>query len=352
MFENILQQKGFWEAKGKKNDTVLSSRIRLARNTTDLPFPENMELSECKDIFQIASTINEKLVSSYETSFYKISDINDSDRRFLRERNIITDEVENSSSSAVIISSDCHLSIMINGKDHFRIQFFESGLDLFSAYKKINIIDDLINEEVPYAFSDKFGYLTSDLNSTGTGLKASVLLHLPMIKIMKSEPEVKTMAEEMFCSFKAVTGNISKNFSSMYIISNKTSIGKSETDIIEQVDDLCEMISDLENEIRDDYMYDSGFLMKDRVWRSYGLLKYSKNLNYPESLEYLSNLRIGIILSIIRKIDLDSINDLMVKIQYAHLEKIKGEPFVSPFECDEYRAFFIKKNLPDLNPEE
>lgn len=352
LFDNILKKKSFWNSTGNKSDIVLSSRLRLARNLPGLPFPNYMDTAHSESVFNTAKDISDELKKEFPNSFFRIKDIPDNDRRFLRERNLITSEMENSISSALLLDENTNFSILINEKDHFRIQIIKSGLDLFNAYREIDKIDNKINKIIPYSYSEKFGFLTSDLCSTGTGLKASVLLHLPMISIMKSQNEVEKMAQEMDCNFKAVTGDYSKNYGAMYIISNKTSIGKSEIDIIEQIDDLTDMVIDLEYEIRDDYMFDSAFLMRDRVWRSYGLIKYSNSLNYPEALEYLSNLRIGIILSVIKEIHVEEINDIMVKIQHSHLEKIRKEPFVSPFECDEFRAKYIRSMIPDIKPED
>ncbi len=348
MFENMLKQKGFWAETGKVSDIVISTRIRLARNIFGYVFPQKMDMH---DVIKLKTEIKNYIdVSKYkkEISYHEIADVADIDRRFLRERNIITSEIETSSAAAFIIEKKSRFSILVNDEDHLHIQKISAGFNLHDTYREINEIDDDINKYLSYSFLTQTGYLTSSLKNCGTGMSVSVLMHLPMITIMKNADEIIKNADENGFVLKPVSNDNTKNFGSIYILKNKYSIGRTEIELIDQIDNLVLMIADLENVTRDEYMYDSKFIMEDKVYRSYGILKYARSVAYSEALELLSNLRTGIILSLFKNISLEKINDLMVKIQFAHLEKIADANFSIPCECDEYRAEYIRKELPEI----
>ncbi|MBN1501348.1 MAG: hypothetical protein JW982_14405 [Spirochaetes bacterium] len=348
MFENMLKQKGFWAENGNVSDIVISTRIRLARNISGYVFPDKMsqtDIMKLKDDFK-----NYVSVSDFKDDivYHDISEIADKDRRFLRERNIITNEIESSSDCAFILDKNSSFSILINEDDHIHIQKISSGFNLHDTYREINKIDDDINRHFSYSFSSQTGYASAYLKNCGTGMSVSVLMHLPMITILKTADEIMKNADENGFELKPVSNDNTKNFGSIYILKNKYSIGKTEIELIDQMDNLVLMISDLENETRDEYIYDSKFIMEDRVFRSFGILKYARSMSYSEALELLSNLRTGVILSFFKNLSIEQINDLMVKIQFAHLEKIGNTNFVTQSECDEFRAGFIRGELPDI----
>jgi protein arginine kinase len=345
MFENLLNNSSFWSPGEMYSDIVMSTRLRLLRNQADIPFGaeqtevERQKVDENLELFCHSSSYKDDL------TLYRMSDISDIDRRFLRERNIISGATENNLSSLLLFDDKSRFNIAVGSDDHYHMQVLRSGFSVYDGYSDIVALDNEFNKYVSYAFSSKFGYLTSNLDNSGTGLKVSVLMHLPVLTIMGTILEVKKMAGEIGGHFTAVTGDKNKNYGSLFLLSSKGGTGMSEVDIVELVDDLVKMIVDLEVETRDDYVSDFSSKLEDMVWRSYGILKYARSISYVEALEYLSTVRLGVILAILKDVKLLDINDLLVKSQPGHLLKISGETLNLPEEYDAYRAEFIRQNL-------
>ncbi|HRX16656.1 MAG TPA: hypothetical protein P5123_10095 [Spirochaetota bacterium] len=345
MFKNLLDDTSFWSAEGQLSDVVLSSRLRLARNHASLPFPVNND-------FQGHAVVEDSLLQFVNNSkfseslkFYKMSDLDEYDRRFLRERNIITENMENDEQTSLVYDTSQQFCIQVNSGDHLRIQKLCSGLEFYDSYGKIVDIDNELNKYVDYAFNDTFGYLSAFVDNAGTGLKASALLHLPVLSTLGTIFEVKKMAEEMGASFEPVSGDQNQNYGSLYLVCNRKSINHTEPEIIEMLDDIVKMVAGLEMESRDDYSNDYKNQLEDRIWRSYGILKYSRSITYVEALEYLSNIRLGVILSIIKDMNLKDVHDLLVKIQTAHLLKLADRPLQSLMDYDIFRAEYISSVL-------
>jgi protein arginine kinase len=164
------------------------------------------------------------------------------------------------------------------------------------------------------------------------------------LTLTKGLPEVLKMIEEIGGIMIPVAEE-TKNFGSLYIVSNKKALGVSEIDIVEKMDEIVTTVVEMETEARDDYVSMRKTQLEDRIWRSFGLLKYAKTMSYAESIEYLSNVRLGVILSIIKNISLMQVNDVMVRIQSAHLQKYVGHEFLTPIECDNCRAEFLKEHF-------
>ncbi|MDA3900262.1 MAG: hypothetical protein PF637_07060 [Spirochaetes bacterium] len=345
MFKHLLDDTSFWSAEGQMSDVVLSSRLRLARNQASLDFPLKSDFTDHSSVEEPLLEFVNKSKYRENLKFYRMGELGEYDRRFLRERNIITEEMENNDLSALVFNTSQQFAIQVNSEDHFRIQVLRSGMDLYDAYRDIVEIDTELNLFVDYAFNDTYGYLSSSLDNAGTGLKASALLHLPVISALGTIVEVKKMAEEMGAAFTSVSGDQNQNYGSLYLIANKKAINQTETEIIEIVDDIVKMVAGLEMESRDDYSSDFKLQLEDKVWRSYGILKYSRSVTYVEALEYLSNIRLGIILFIIKDISLKTVHDLLVKIQTAHLLKLADRPLESLMDFDIYRSEYIRSVL-------
>lgn len=345
MFENLLNETSFWHKSGQMSDIVLSTRLSLLRNQSELPFSSQYTEDELEKIRTPLVAFKNQSKFSPEVEFYKISDVAEYDRRLLRELDVLSEEMEKNSDGFFAFHRKGHFSMTGGGRDHYTIQVIRPGMAIYDGYKDLVAIDDEFNNFVPYAFSDKFGYLTSDLDNSGTGLKIVTLLHLPILNLMGTITEVKKMSEEIGAVFSSVTGDKNKNYGSFYTVTNKGGAGQSEMDIIELVDDVVKMIVDLETETRDDYVSDFSLRLEDLVWRSYGILKYARSISYVEALEYLSTLRLGVILSIIKDRTLLEVNDLLIKIQPAHLHKIYSGDLAEPEKLDYFRAEYIRTKL-------
>jgi len=341
--EELLKQ-GFWSAKGPYNDTVISSRIRLARNIPSVPFPDNMNGDEPDIIIGIARSFQGN--SSFSGSTLVILDsLSVDEKRLLREMNLITDEMEKSLNSAVIINETENFSILVNEEDHFRIQVIRPGLQLSAAYETADKVDEELNHQAPYAFSSATGYLAACPSNVGTALKASVLLHLPVLTMMKRMPEIADSIRKERVELRGTGGSGSKTMGCIYQVSNRISLGLSEVDIIETLDGLVSKIIDMEDDARDEYIRLHRAEAEDKIFRSLGAVKFARRISYAESMEHLSNIRLGLILGLVRAVDLPFIQTIMVNIQQAHLQNIYHRRFENIIETEEYRGEYLRMNF-------
>ncbi|HOT44510.1 MAG TPA: ATP--guanido phosphotransferase [Spirochaetota bacterium] len=343
MFEEVLQKSAFWTSTGPFSHIVLSSRLRLARNMQSVPFPGRMTAD---DSYPIRGAIERFAAESRYRGHISVIDLRDIDaneKRFLRERNIITYEMEVADNTLVVVNNSDDFSILVNEEDHFRIQVIRPGLQLMDVYKTADAVDSELNRFVPYAFSEELGFLTACTSNLGTGLRVSVLLHLPVITMKNGVQELIPEDRRNTIEIKGTIGKSSKTLGCLYQLSNRVSLGPSEVDIIESVDEVIGRILEKEDNRRDEYYTESRTELEDMVWRSYGILRYSRRISYIEAMDHLSNVRLGIVLAIIKNMDVKTVNDIMVNIQWAHLQRHYALLFKSTGECDEYRADYMRK---------
>lgn len=346
MFKEILhREQGFWLSSGPNNDIVLSSRVRLARNMKGLFFQNNITRSDTEEIRAICGRFAEESIFEKKIKIIDLNDIGAGERRFLRERNLITYEMESSDFSLVMINETDDFSIMVNDEDHFRIQVIRPGLQLEETYRIADKIDDELNKFVNYSFSREYGYLTSCPSNIGTGMKVSVMLHLPVLTMKNIVPSLKDKLKIAGALLSGTIDNSDRTVGSIYQVSNRVSLGLSEIDIIENVDSAINKLIELEDSARDKCLSESRIALEDRVWRSFGILRYSRHLTYLEAMEKLSDIRLGIILAIIKNYELSTINDMMVNIQWSHLQHYFNRIINNSEECDEFRAEYIRNNI-------
>ncbi len=345
MFENMIENQGFWSQTGPYSDVVLSTRVRIARNMPGFLFPNKMDRRSVELIHSIGKRFVEDSELSSDLSFIDLHVLDDNDKRFLRERNLITYEMEKSKDSAIVLEGDEQFSILINEEDHFRIQVIKPGFQIMDAYRLADRVDDDLNRFASYAYSDDLGYLTACPSNVGTGLRVSSMVHLPMLTLLNRIPETGKLIRDMGFVLRGTSGDDYKTVGCMYLISNRISLGISEIDIIEELDVVTSKVVELESELRDSYVSEQGNHLDDRVWRSYGILQYSRKMHFLEAMEHLSHVRLGIILSVVKNISLFKINDLMVNIQQSHLQKIANKVFDDTTECDIFRAEYLRKQL-------
>ncbi len=345
MLENVLKKPGFWSGSGPYNDVVLSSRIRLARNIKSLPFSNRMSDGEVLIIKNIIDKFSSSSIYAGKIIPVNLKDIDSNEKRILRERNLITYEMEIAPSSFVLIDSEDDFTILVNDEDHLRIQVIKPGLQLLDSYRLANDVDDELNRFVPYAFSDEYGYLSACPSNLGTGLRASVMVHLPVLTIKQKMHEIVPRARKTGVEIRGTIGENNRTLGSIYQISNRTSLGMSVIDIIEKLDHEITAILDQEDRERDEFFSASRPELEDKIWRSFGILKFSRKMSYVESMEHLSNLRLGVIFAVIKKLDIHNINSLMVNIQWSHLQRHYEKIFRSTMEGDQARAEYLRANL-------
>lgn len=350
--EVINNRKSFWKQKGPRNDIVLSTRVRLGRNAGYVPFVDSMEDGDFDTIKGIVKSFISQTPAGENTCCFNINELDLHEKRLLLEKNIITSEMENSEKSLVLINNTDDFTILVNDSDHFRIQVIRPGFQLFDTYKDADSVDDALNSVVKYAFSDSYGYLAPDPVNLGTGLKVSVILHLPVLTLQKRIGESIHYIRDNGFHISGTLGNTGRVTGGLYLVNNRKYLGMTEVDLIETADDIINRIIKLEDDSRDEFFTVSRNELEDSVWRSLGILLYARRLNYVEAVEHLSRVRLGVVMSIIKNYNIVTINDLMVKIQWAHLQEYFGLRFKSIIDSDDYRAVFLRtelKNSGDMN---
>ncbi len=343
--EELIEKSGFWSESGPFSDIVLSTRIRLGRNIYNVSFPHMQDEGDADYI----RAITQKFINESEfhnlLKFLDLNNISSFNRRLLRERNIITSEMEEKKNSFVIIGINSDFDIMINEEDHFKIQVIKPGLQINDAYEIANDLDDELNRFVTYAYSDDLGYITTSPSNLGTGLKVSTMLHLPILSMNKKIAEVMKLVEKNGLKLVGTRGVGIKTLGMIYQLSNSASLGITEQEIIEKLVNTTLKIIDMESKARDDYLSEYENQLEDKICRSYGIIKYARTIDYVEAMNYLSDIRLGIILSFIKSIDLCKINDLMINSQWSHLQKIANRTFIDYSECDSFRAYYLREQL-------
>jgi protein arginine kinase len=338
---------GEWlRASGPQADIVMSTRIRLARNLADFPFVTKASEQDRADIERL---LREKLLhikaTSDEFMYVNVGDLDKIDRQFLVERQLISREhAEAKGARGVVIDPREQVSLMINEEDHLRIQCMHSGLDVQGAWDQINRIDDLISDQVNYAFHPRLGYLTACPTNVGTGVRVSVLLHLPALVITKQIDKVFRSLQKISLAVRGLYGEGSQAMGDFYQISNQQTLGRSESELIEQVGDVVPALIHYERKARELLITESQQTLHDQVSRAYGILRTAQTISSEETMLLLSKVRMGINLGLIEDLPLLKLNELFIRTQPAHLQKLTGSELTTADRNIE-RARFLRRYL-------
>lgn len=307
--------------KGLEDDVVISSRIRIARNIEGVKFPQTMNKEE---IGETTKDILEAVKNSYEKDnyqFYEIGRLPSLEKNVLIEKHLISPNlIQNPDMSSFLLRDDEMVTIMINEEDHLRVQTLFPGLNLEEGWKLSNSIDDALEEHLNYAFDEKFGYLTSCPTNVGTGLRASVMLHLPALVFTGYGNNIFQAVSQIGLTVRGLYGEGTKALGNIFQISNQTTLGESEKEIIQKLKNVVMEIIDKEREIRNNLMETRAAEVEDKVLRSFGLLKYSRTMSSEESMELLSNVKMGIDMGIIKEVGSKDVISLMLLTQPASLQ--------------------------------
>ena len=326
---------------GPKNDIVVSTRIRLARNLSGIPFPSQMndqQREKLKDT--VKSAIKESNTPfANSLSFLDMANVPDNEIGAMVERHIISPEFAKSNKSrAVILSDDESISIMIGEEDHIRIQVIKSGLQLKEAYDIAERIDTLLYNKLHFAFDSQLGFLTECPTNLGTGLRASVMLHLPVCESNGAISQLSQTVGKIGFTVRGMYGEGSKSNAALYQISNQITLGISENNAIDNLGIITNQIIDKELSLRQEL---NSLKIEDTVWRAFGALKYSRVLTSSEMMNLLSKIKLGISLGIITK-EINPIQ-ILIECQPHMLMKKYGE--MLPDERDISRATDIRERL-------
>jgi len=325
---DLTTHAGEWlRGSGPMSEIVISSRIRLARNVTGFPFLTKCSRNQRQGLeTKIRETILNAQIAP-KTLYVDLEAAPDIDRQLLVERHLISKQhaAPEAGARGVAIGENETVSIMVNEEDHLRMQVLRSGLQLEEAWEQINDIDDKLESKLDFAFHPRFGYLTACPTNVGTGIRVSVMLHLPALKLAGEIEKVFRAAKEMRLAVRGLYGEGTEATGDFYQISNQTTLGKSEEEIISDFKhQVIPKIIEYEQQARKQLINDKTVALDDKVCRSLGILRSARLLTSDETLFYLSHLRMGVNLGRVKDVDINKVNELFLLTQPAHLQKLTG----------------------------
>lgn len=330
---------------GAHSDIVISSRIRLARNFSDFPFPHWANKEQEQKIIEQAQQVISGTPQLKDASFFSLSDLDNLDKQFLVERHLMSHEhAMRSNGKALCVTPNEVVSIMVNEEDHLRIQVMESGFELEDVWQVINKLDDNLSKKYPFAFSRELGFLTACPTNTGTGMRASVMSHLPALVITRQINRVLDTIAKLGFTTRGLYGEGTQASGNFFQISNQVSLGQIEAEIVNNMNGVVRQIIDHENTARKNLIAKQRQKIEDKIWRSYGTLMNAHIITSQETVELLSMVRLGQDLGIIKGLERSLINELFILTQPAHLQKIEKKK-LSPQERDIKRADLIREKI-------
>lgn len=344
--EELAGKCGEWlRGEGPESDIVISSRIRLARNLAEFPFVRRASGDEKAQIAKLVRNKIESISSWQDWMCLELEGLDDIDRQFLVERQLMSREMaESEGDRSVVIDLQERFSIMVNEEDHLRIQVMCSGLDVQSAWERIDKLDDDLEQKLNYAFHDSLGYLTACPTNVGTGLRVSVMLHLPALVITREIEKVFRSLQKINVAVRGLYGEGSQFMGDFYQVSNQITLGRTEKELVQTVSEVVPRIIEYERRAREFLVNESEQDLHDDVSRAYGILCTAKKISSEETLHYLSKVRMGVNLGLIRSIEIETINKLFVHTQPAHLQKLRGQ-HLSVADRNIERAAYLQNHL-------
>lgn len=310
--------------KEKINDIILTSRVRLARNIEDYPFVSRLSKEKSKEILDIFKNLTDKIILSdgSRLSFIDLSKMKHYEKLSLTEQHILSHEMLNEDiSRGLILSENQKTSIFINEEDHLRIQHVENSLNLDECYKIANEADDIIEKDVRYAFDEKLGYLTCCPTNIGTGMRASVMLHLPALTASNRIEALIHSLSAIGIVFRGLYGEGSDFKGNMFQISNQVTLGVNEKSTLELINKIALDIAAREAECREKLYKSDKYGIENKIMRSWGTFNNAVIMSSNEAMELISDIRFGISLGIIKDIDIQTLNTLMYDIMPASITR-------------------------------
>ncbi|MCK5259618.1 MAG: protein arginine kinase [Candidatus Omnitrophica bacterium] len=344
--DDFIYNTGQWlKGRGAFSNIVMSSRIRLARNLAEKPFPNKARKKELNEILATVINATENIEFFKKSILLKINELDNVDKQFLIERHLMSHEhAGNPEGKALIVSEEEVLSVMINEEDHLRLQVMQSGFNLDETWEIANTIDDALSQKLDFAYSLHWGYLTACPTNTGTAMRGSVMLHLPALVMTKQINKVLAAISKLNFASRGFYGEGTQASGNFYQISNQVSMGHAELDVLQNISGLIRQVIEQEEQSRQALLVQNKPMLEDKIFRSYGVLKNAHIISSQETVELLSMVRLGIDLDIVKDVDRNAINELYIMIQPAHLQKIEGKK-LSASERDTKRASLIREKI-------
>lgn len=344
--EQLLTHTGEWlRGTGPSANIVMSSRIRLARNLANCPFPSRSTKKELETTLNSVEQALKHISFLKGATLFRMNELDQIDRQLLVERHLMSHEhSSNPEGKGLLVSSEEVVSIMINEEDHLRIQVMRSGLNLTEGWDIINDIDDSLSKELGFSYIENWGFLTSCPTNTGTAMRGSVMMHLPALVMTKQINKVLAAISKLSFASRGFYGEGTQASGNFYQISNQVSLGHSELDIIQNINGLIRQVIEQEEQARQALLIQNRPMLEDKICRCWGLLKTARIISSQEAIELFSMVRLGVDMGIIKDVNHKALNELFIVIQPAHLQKIEGKK-LNAFERDTKRASVIRQKL-------
>jgi protein arginine kinase len=341
MFEDMAKSPAAWlSGTGNESLVVLSTRVRLARNIAGCKFPESADDETRKRIINYFDSCLARSKMLTAGGYYKAIDIDELDQNFLIERHLVSPAFINGGGHrALFVDPDARVSIMVNEEDHLRIQALSSGMDPKGSYELAMKYEAEISRYLEFDYDHDFGFLTACPTNAGTGMRASVLIHLPGLVLTRDIDKVISHITRSGLVVRGFYGEGTDVLGNLFQISNQNTLGISEEEILGQIERVTSEIIEKEATARKRLMDEAADMVEDKIWRAYGILKNARVLTSDEVMNLLSAVRLGHAMKIIDFLDISLINDILLLSQPAHLQKYYGS------EMDSNRRDFVRAQM-------
>jgi len=342
----VPEKVGAWLSQsGPENDVVISTRVRLARNIEDVPFPGRMKPGDAELVLETIRWAFGEIGYLNKGQFFEDGMLTEPDGQYFVERHLASpDFIASKNRKGLFVSSDERVSVMVNEEDHLRVQALAAGLDFTTAFGLASELDEQLEKQLTYAYSEEFGFLTACPTNLGTGMRISVFLHLPALVLTREIDKVLRGAYAVGLVVRGIYGEGSETKGNLFQISNQRTLGQSEAEIIEVLMNVSRQIIDYERKAREYLMHNLRVEIEDKVFRSLGILRGARIISSEEATNLLATVRLGVVLGIINELNVSDVSQLLVLIRPANLQVLLGEK-LSAVERDERRATFIRQKL-------
>jgi protein arginine kinase len=349
--DTLTQTSGEWlRGTGPESDIVMSSRIRLARNVAAFPFTNRASAYQKAEIEGLLKDRVARLELDPRLEYVNVPNLSPLDRQFLVERQLISRELAAAEGPrGVALGPRETVSLMINEEDHLRMQVMRSGFALDEAWQDMDRVDDMVEARLSYAFSEEFGYLTACPTNVGTGLRASVMLHLPALVWSKQIEKVFRALQKINLAVRGLYGEGSRASGDFYQISNQVTLGKAETQILNEIREVIPQIITYERQARNAMLKESRQAVQDRISRAYGTLCSATMMTSEETMDLLSSVRLGVNMGLLDDVSIGTVNELFIHTQPAHLQKLMGS-LLDGEERNAARARYLRTRLREAGP--
>jgi protein arginine kinase len=339
-----MSEKGYIQS-NNNIDVIISSRVRIARNFADIPFPSMMNVEQSKKVLEKTKKAILNTPIGKDFKYINMSELDYFDKYILIEKHLISPQmVQNQLTRGVLISSNEKISIMINEEDHIRIQCILNGEALEKCLEEANNFDTLIEETEKYAYSERYGYLTSCPTNVGTGLRASCMVHLPALVLTKQINSLINSLGKLSVAVRGIYGEGTEAMGNIFQISNQTTLGITENESILNLKNIVKQVVLQERQIRGKILNTNRIGFEDKIFRSLGILSNARVISTSEAVNLLSDVRHGVALNILNNISLEGVDKLITLVQPANILKTYGSN-LSDEERDIKRAELIRERV-------